>query len=498
MGFQPLFRSHLPRWGHVLGKQQRFSLIALVAIGLIFLGSVPVRAATPRHYTELTFPALPEIQLPDYERFQLDNGLVVYLMENHELPLVAGTVMIHTGSRFDPPDKVGLADVTGTVIRAGGTQSHDANTLNRLLEQRAAAVEVSVGQAMGSARFSALSEDLESVFGLFAEVLQSPRFPQDQIDLALSQGRGAISRRNDTPDSISGREFPKLIYGADSPFARTQEYETLAAITRTDLVQFYQTYFHPDQMILGIVGDFEPRGMKQLIQAQFGDWPASSTPLAETPPPVVPRSPGGVFLVEQPQLTQSTVQLGHLGVRLDDPDMFALYVINEALNSFGGRLFDEVRSRQGLAYSVYALWRPQYDYPGLFVGGGQTRSETTVAFIEAVKAEFEKLRTTPISEQELQQAKDSILNSFVFNFQDPAQTLVRLMRYEYFDYPDDYIFQYQRAVKAMTANQVLQAAQAHLHPDQLVTLVVGNPQTMQPDLTALQGTVTPVKLQPTS
>ncbi|HEY9737064.1 MAG TPA: insulinase family protein, partial [Trichocoleus sp.] len=163
----------------------------------------------------------------------------------------------------------------------------------------------------------------------------------------------------------------------------------------------------------------------------------------------------------------------------------SLSVMNEVLNGFGGRLFNEVRSRQGLAYVVYAYWSPRWDYPGLFIGGGQTRSDATVPFVQSVKSEIARIRSTPITEAELARAKDAVLNSFVFNFQDPAQTLSRLIRYEYYGYPSDFVFRFQRDVENTTIADIQAAAQKYLDPNRLVTLVVGNPQAIQPSLEAL-------------
>jgi len=208
---------------------------------------------------------LPEIQIPKYSRFQLKNGLIVYLMEDHELPLVSGTALFRTGDRLEPGDKVGLAGLTGTVLRTGGTQQRSADALNQLLEQRAASVETSIGATSGSASFDALTEDLGDVFGLFAEVIRQPIFAPDKLDLAKNQTRGGIARRNDSPDDITGRECEQLIYGETSPYARIVEYATLDNISRDDVVKFYQTYFHPNNMILGIVGDFNSKQMRSLI-----------------------------------------------------------------------------------------------------------------------------------------------------------------------------------------------------------------------------------------
>lgn len=475
-----------------VGKRLIYALMVVFAFLLVTFNFSPVATAAAKHYTELEFAPLPEIKLPKYERYVLRNGLVVYLMEDHELPLVSGTALIRTGSRWEPGDKVGLAGITGTVMRTGGTQKHSPDQLNEILEQRAAAVETSIGEAAGSASFDALSEDVETVFGLFAEVLREPVFAQEKLDLAKTQAKGAIARRNDDPDTIASREFRKLIYGKASPYARIPEYATLDNIKREDLVNFHQEYFHPNNMILGIVGDFDAKKMRSLIQAKLGDWRRKRTLTQPQLPEVSPANTGGVFLVNQPQLTQSSILVGHLGGRFDSPDYAALDVLNGVFNGFGGRLFNEVRSRQGLAYSVYGIWSPRFDYPGMFIAGGQTRSDATVQFVKALQAEIKRIQAQPITAQELAYAKESTLNSFVFNFQDPGQTLSRLMRYEYYGYPADFLFRYQKAVSATTAADVQRVAKQYLKPENLVTLVVGNQTAIQPPLTQLAAQVTPI------
>lgn len=309
--------------------------LLMVSMLLVLLLRLPAMAAAARHYTELKFQPLPEVQIPSYKRFVLDNGMIVYLMEDHELPLVAGTALFHTGSRLEPAEEVGLASLAGAVMRIGGTRQYSGDELNQLLEQRAATVETQIEESSGSASFSSLSEDMEMVFGLFASVVREPVFAQDKLDLAKTQVRGGIARRNDDPNGIAGREFQKLIYGNNSPYARTVEYATLDNISRQDLVSFYGRYFHPNNMILGIVGDFDSGAMRELIQKKFGDWKPSQMPLPKLPS-VSQSKQGGVFLVNQPALTQSYVQIGHLGGRRDSPDYAALDVLNGVLNGFGG------------------------------------------------------------------------------------------------------------------------------------------------------------------
>lgn len=489
----------MPRKGLCLGqvrsyptrRRQRFVLrvlVGLVGSLLTLFWVMPTTAVADEalHYDQLTLPPLPEVELPDYTRFELDNGLVAYLVEDHELPLVNGTATIRTGDRLEPPDKVGLASVLGEVMRTGGSEQHPGDRLNQLLEQRAASIETGIDTTMGFASFSSLTTDLDTVFDLYAEILRQPALPPDKIELSKNQWRGSIARRNDDPSSIVRREFSKLVYGEASPYARTVEYATLAEIDRDSLMQFHDQYFAPENIILGIVGDFDTATMRDRIEQAFGDWQPRGITTDPELPDVSPANTGGIYFIDQPQLTQSYIRMGHLGGQLDDPDFTAMSVLNEVLNGFGGRLVNEVRSRQGLAYVVYGFWSAQFDYPGLFVGGGQTRSEATVAFIRSFLDEIAKVRQEPIGEEELAIAKESALNSFIFNFQTPNQTLSRLINYEYYGYPDDFIFQYRRELEAITAADILAAAQRHIRPEQLVTLVVGDAASIQPPLTALQ------------
>ncbi|MDJ1184765.1 pitrilysin family protein [Roseofilum casamattae] len=460
------------------------TLLMLTAV-LTIQWQTPAVAAQAKPYDQLTFPALPEVEIPEYTQFTMDNGMTVFLMEDRELPLVSGQAMFYTGDRLEPLAQVGLADLVGTVMRSGGTQTHSPDELNQELEQRAASIETGIGRSIATAQFRALTPDTDAVLSLFAEVLRQPAFNPEQLALAKTQLQGSIARRNDRPDGIAHREFRKLIYGSESPYGRTIEYETLEAIARPDLIEFYQQYFVPNNMMLGIVGDFKADEMRAKLEKIFGSWKRDPNFKRPPLPEVAVAQEGGIFIVDRPQVTQSNILMGHLGGRFDSPDYAALSVMNEVLNGFGGRLFNEVRSRQGLAYSVYGFWSPRFDYPGIFVAGGSTRSDATVPFIQAIRKELQEIRTTPVTPEELQAAQDAVLNSFVFNFAEPSQTLSRIMRYTYYGYPEDFIFQYQKGVENTTIADVQRVARTYLQPEDIVTLVVGNEAEIDPPLTAL-------------
>lgn len=260
----------------IITKIFRGLTLSLVICLLVITSRNFAFADITTNYQDLKYPPLPRIQLPEYDRYQLENGIVVYLVEDHRLPLISANAVINTGSRFEPNNQVGLAEITGNLIRTGGTKKHTPEELSDILELKAASIETSISQSSGSASFSALSYDLDSIFPLFAEILQQPQFEPEKLAFLKTQFKGAIARRNDNPSNVANREFGKLIYGNDSPYARTVEYSTLDNITRVDVIDFYRQYIRPENMMLGIVGDFEPATMKSLINQYFANWQVDS------------------------------------------------------------------------------------------------------------------------------------------------------------------------------------------------------------------------------
>ncbi|MEM9663645.1 MAG: pitrilysin family protein [Bacteroidota bacterium] len=446
-----------------------FSLLLL----LILVGTGSVQAQ--QHYSDLDFPDLPDFQIPEAERVELDNGLVVFLIEDRTLPLVSMSARVGVGSVYESPDQAGLAGITGSAMRTGGTTSVSGDELNARLESIGAAIETSIGETAGSAFMSTLTEHVDTVLPLFVDVLVNPAFPEDKVELAKNQQKSGIARRNDDAQQIAFREFDALIYGEESPYARTPEYFTVDAISRDDVVAFHEAFFHPNNVILGVWGDFDTEAMAATLRAAFADWPANPSFAAPAMPEVNTESDYGVYYAPKMDVNQSTVLLGHPGeVRLDDPDYHALTVMNEVLSGFSGRLFQNVRKDQGLAYAVFGGYTANYNRPGLFYSGVITKSESTVEAAQSVQTEIEKLRAAPPTEDELSLAKDSYLNSFVFNFDTRSEIVGRMMTYEYYGYPTDFLEQRKNGVEAVTAADVQRVAAQYLRTDDLKILAVGN------------------------
>ncbi|MFQ5662462.1 MAG: M16 family metallopeptidase [Terriglobia bacterium] len=458
-------------------------LYGVALLGLLFVAALP--AAAQKHYKELRYPPLKDLKLPAVERTQLLNGLVLYLVEDHTLPSVEGYVLIKTGARFEPADKVGLASIVGRVMRTGGTKTRKGEEIDRLLENMGASVETSIGTTAATASLFALKEDLPRVLEVLADLLQNPAFPEDKLELAKVQERTAIARRNDNVLGIANREFFKLLYGKQSPYARTTEYATIQNVSRDDLAGFHWRYFHPNQTILGLWGDFDSNQVRTQVERLFGSWPRREVAL-----PPLPEVPGdrypSVNFIQKDDVNQTNLRLGHIGGRLDDPDYYALNVMAEILGGgLSSRLFRHVRSELGLAYAVRAGWNAGYDHRGSFSVLCNTKSESTVRATQELLKEIRRITQEPVTSEELRVAKEGILNAFVFNFDTTDEIVQRLMTYEYYGYPRDFLEKFKANIEKVTAEDVLQAAGKHLKPEELVILAVGRQQDFDQPLSTL-------------
>lgn len=454
-------------------------------LGILLLAVLSGCQGHVRPYERIKYPKLKQIQVPKIERLTLPNGMRLFLVEDHELPVIGLAAMIRTGSVYEPADKVGLAQITGQVIRTGGTSQMSGDQIDWILEQKGASIETSIELTAGHVSAWSLKEDFDTVLSILAGILREPAFSQEKIDLAKMQQRSAISRRNDDPGDIASREFTKLIYGPNSPYARHPEYQTIDRITRQDLVDFHKRFFGPNHTWMAIWGDFETSRMVSRVTELFGNWPAIDANLPHVPA-LDYRYVGSVNLIKKHDINQSYIILGHIGGRMDDPDYCALIVMNQILGQgFTSRLFRNVRSRQGLAYSVYGRYECQYDHPGLFMVGCQTQSARTVHAIKAMQQEINTITETEVTDQELAYAKEAFLNAFVFSFSSTGDIVRRLMAYDYYGYPPDFLEKVRQNVEKVIKADILRAAKSHLRPGALQILVVGRPEDFDQDLSVL-------------
>ena len=466
------------------------ALIAFFALFLI-IGNVQLWAQAAE-WKDIKIPPLPAFHPPQPKRIVLPNGMVVFLQEDHELPLVDGIARIRGGGRSVPANKTGLMDIYGEVWRTGGTKSQTGDQFDDFLEQRAAHVETGGGIDSTTISWSCLKGDLDDVFKAFLDLLQNPEFRDDKIEIAKKGMYDSISRRNDQPDAIAGREAAKLAYGPNNPYARVPEYATVAAIKRQDLVDWHHNYVHPNNIILGVVGDFDSAAMEARLRQVFGSW--AKGPAAKDPEiNFTPAKPGN-YLVEKTDVNQSNIYMVGLGTTRKNPDYFAISVFNEAFGGgFSSRLFSDIRSTKGLAYSVGGGIGTGWDRPGMLRLVMSTKSETTVESIKALEEEIVDLNKKPITEEEIKRAKDAILNSFIFRFDSPEKVLQEKMAYEFYGYPLDFLERYQVEIQKVNKEDVARVATKYLHREQMPVLVVGNSNEFDKPLSTL-GPVTKIDI----
>jgi zinc protease len=460
----------------------------LIAILLLNGHSLVLQAQAspqkPTTWKQIPIPPLPAFKPQQPKRIELSNGMVIFLQEDHELPLIDGTARIRGGSINEPASKTGLMDLYGEVWRTGGTKSQTGDQLDDFLEVRAAKVETSGDADSTTISFSCLKGDIDDVFKVFVDVLQNPEFRADKLDIAQKEEEDGISRRNDEVGGIAGREAAKLAYGADNPYARVAEYATVAAVTRQDLIDWHARYVHPNNIILGISGDFDSAALEAKLRAAFESWPKGP----QLPKDEIQFSPTkpGYYLIPKDDVNQSNIRMVALGTTRDNPDYYAISVFNEAFGGgFSSRLFNDIRTKRGLAYGVGGGIGTNFGHPGILQISIGTKSASTIEAIQAAGEDIENLAKQPITEEEIRRAKDDILNAFIFRLDSPDKILGERMTYEYYGYPADWLDKYEGEIKKVTAADVNRVAAKYLHKDQLAVLVVGNTKEFDKPLSSL-------------
>lgn len=406
-------------------------------------------------------------------RIQFPNGLVVFLQEDHELPLINGIIRIRGGARDEAGDKTGLSSMYAEVWRTGGTKTKTGDQLDDFLESHAARVETSVGDDSTFLSWSALKENFDQVFPVVLDVLENPEFRPDKIELARKQFFSSISRRNDDIDDIAQRESVKLAYGRNNPYARTPEYYTVNAITRQDLLDWHKRTVAPSNMILGVSGDFDSAAMERRLRETLGSLPKGE-PFPVTRIAFHEPKPG-IYFIEKDDVNQSEITMVDLGTDRLNPDYYAIEVMNELFGGgFSSKLVNNVRTIEGLAYAVGGGVGAAFDHPGIVHISVATKSGSTARAIEAVEQQIQLLIKGNVTPTEVKKAKDSILNSFIFAFDSKEKVMNERMAYEFHGYPPDFLERYRAGIEKVTPADVDRVAKKYIHPDRLAILVVGN------------------------
>ncbi len=423
----------------------------------------------------LTFESIPFVP-PEPDRVVLENGMVIYLLEDHELPLITIGALIRTGSWLDPPDKVGLAALTGTVMRTGGGGGLSAVEVDEELAQFGGRMNIAIGRQSGSASLEVMRKDLRRALPLFAGLLRTPAFNPGDVELAKLQAMERIRRNEDEPESIASREFIKLLYGPRHPTARESTIESVGRISREDLVAFHGSTIHPNGIILGVTGDFMKDEMVKSLREVFGDWQEGPVPEIKIDDVSEGEAATAVIHFINKNTSQTHLRAGRLSVKETDADYIPLVVANDILggDALIGRLFTEVRTKRGLAYSVGSELSTGMHNQGMWLVWAETKLPSTKEVLGQLTANIERMRTEPVSDAELTQAKESYVNSSVFDMSSPSKIVSRLMKLEYDGLPEDFYQQLREKVLAVSKEDILAVGRKYLRVDRLKIMAVGS------------------------
>jgi zinc protease len=406
------------------------------------------------------------------QRSVLANGMVLLTSEQRALPMVSIELLIDAGARHDAPKQEGLANLTARLLTYG-TKRRTALEISDTLDFIGAGLSAGCGDDLATVSMTMLKKDLATGLGLLAEVLTQSTFPQEEIERQKQSIIASIKAREENPGDIAERKFAAALY-PDSPYGRPVEGSetSVRGLDQQSIRAFYERYYRPNRTILSVVGDISHQEIAQALSQAFRFWPRGEPPT----PPAPPSKVGAAETIRvNKDLTQANIILGHEGVGRENPDFYAIQVMNYVLGGggFASRTLDSIRNERGLAYSVYSYFSAEKGH-GTFELVMQTKNETVLEAIRIAKGEINRMREDLISEGELSDAQNYLTGSFPLRFDTNRKVANFLAQVEYFQLGLNYPDRYPDLIRRVTREDVRRVAQTYLKPEQLITVIVAN------------------------
>jgi predicted Zn-dependent peptidase len=447
--------------------------ISALFVALAIVGMAGLSHANADFLAKYENKKLPRIKPPNVTMRVLANGLRIYLLEDHTLPIIKIGAILRTGSIYDPPDKVGLAILSGDLLRSGGAGEMSPQSFDKALDDLGAQMNAGIGQEMGTAGLEVLADDMEQGLQLLFEMLFKPRFDQERLAVAKQNLLEELRRQDDDPQTLASYTFRQLLYGKHSPWSRRPTDASIGRISRDDIAKLHARYFKTNNLIITAAGDFKEKDLIRAVQAFTAQAPQGEISFPEVAP--VERTFADKTEDIPRKLSQAFIRMGHLSIKRHNPDKYALFLVDDVLGASGfmSRLVSDVRARRGMAYSIWSQLSLGTDY-GTFEIGVNTKASNAGKVIELVKQHLKRMAIDgDITEDELHLARQTILARLIFQFDSPFNIVTQQARLYFFDYPDDYWRVYRDRIAHTDLHQVKAAAKKYLRPDALDIVVVG-------------------------
>ena len=428
------------------------------------------------------------VTLPKPKEADLSNGVHLLVLEDRRTPQVNFSMIIDgAGGYYDPPSMPGLASFTATLMREG-TATKTSEQISEQLDRLAAGVGVGAGIAspFATVNGNGLTNNLDTVLALMADVLMNPSFPQAEIDRYKTRTRAGLMQNRSQPGFLAAERLNKAVFG-DHPQARVAPTPAaLDALTRDALVEFHKAHYVPDRAVLAVTGDITLEQAKAKAETAFGAWKKSGVALAPETEAAALTGPS-ISLVTRPNSVQTSLRIGTLSIERKNPDFFALTVGNRILGGASGRLFEHLREQKGYTYGANSGFGSSR-IRGSWTASTDVRSEVTDAALTDLIDEIRQMRETPVTEKELGDAKRAIVGSFARLLESPDAILANYIDRHFYQLPADYWDTYATKIEAVTAADIQRVAQKYWTPDRLQIVAVGDLAKVEPALKKL-GTV---------
>lgn len=421
----------------------------------------------------LLFAAVPSFAGQLADRELLPNNMVLLHAERKTLPIVTVVMAIKAGSIAEPPEKAGLAYLTAALLTEG-TKTRSSRDISSAIEFVGGSLSASAGADYATITLTVLKKDIDLGFGLLSDILLSPAFGDDEINRKKSITRSWLKQQNEEPGTVASIAFSRAVFG-DHPYGRQVQgtIGSLDAISRQDIVAFHDQYFAPNNAIMSVAGDISRKELKALLDKYLGAWQQKVMP--SRPLPAVAAQSKPLVIRVNKDLSQANIMLGHLGITRENPDYYAVLIMNYILGGggFSSRLMDNIRDNMGLAYDVHSYFSAS-KYGGAFQAGLQTKNESANTAIDETLKEIRRIRTEPVSDRELEDAKSYLTGSFPLRIDSNSKIAGFALAVEYYGLGLDYVDRFPSLINRVAKDDILRVARKYLDPENYVLVVVAN------------------------